>query len=130
MKSIRLLGLTTALVCAATLSCAFQGDYPAPSLGVVVDSQFTVLDVKAGSAAARAGIEVGDVLVSLDGTAWPTPDEWQAALSQIENGQEYIVVVQRGTLTVSLNMTARRPAAPLFPEAVTPTPIPAGQSYF
>ena len=47
---------------ATLLSCALQGDYPAPALGVLVDRNLTVVAVLPDGAGERAGVQVGDVL--------------------------------------------------------------------
>jgi membrane-associated protease RseP (regulator of RpoE activity) len=43
-----------------------HGLMPAPALGVVVDPDMKVIDIDPGSAAEKAGIQVGDVLLSVD----------------------------------------------------------------
>jgi membrane-associated protease RseP (regulator of RpoE activity) len=44
----------------------------APTLGIVVDSQMKVVDIDPGSIAEKAGIQIGDILESLDGVAFDT----------------------------------------------------------
>ena len=58
--------IVSALIFAAMLGCGLQGDYPAPALGVFVDGNLGVVEVLAGGAAEKAGVQVGDVLVSLN----------------------------------------------------------------
>jgi S1-C subfamily serine protease len=57
--------------------------------------------VTAGGAAAKAGIRVGDVIVSVDGTPTPTTAALSARLAGLKPGQKVAVVVkhQNGTKT-------------------------------
>jgi putative serine protease PepD len=57
--------------------------------------------VTAGGAAAKAGIRVGDVIVSVDGVPTPTSAALLAELAELKPGKRVAVVVrhQRGTKT-------------------------------
>lgn len=63
--------------------------------GVIVGS------VTAGGAAAKAGVTVGDVIVSVDGTPTPTTGALSSVLAELKPGQKVPVVVrhQSGTKT-------------------------------
>ncbi|MCC6192755.1 MAG: PDZ domain-containing protein [Anaerolineales bacterium] len=115
----------------STVSCASPtGSYPGPALGVVVDEQFTVLDVKSGSTAELAGVQAGDVLLTLDGTGYTSPAEWAIQVGNIEIGKTYTLEVQRGSSVISVTVTSARDSAGDFPPGATPTVIPTGQFYF
>jgi putative serine protease PepD len=63
--------------------------------------------VTVGGAAARAGMRVGDVITSVDGTATSTSAELSAVLADLKPGQRVLVVVghqngRRATLHVTL----------------------------
>ena len=70
-----------------------------------------VTGVEAGSAAAGAGIQAGDVITSVDGLAVTIPDDVGAAIATHQPGDDVKVTYQRGgqehTVTVSLS---ERPA--------------------
>ena len=70
-----------------------------------------VTGVEAGSAAAGAGIQAGDVITSVDGLAVTIPDDVGAAIATHQPGDDVEVTYQRGgqehTVTVSLS---ERPA--------------------
>lgn len=120
---ITVLALTVWLIGCTTTS---DGSYPAPSLGVVLDVHFTVIDIQKRSAAEKAGVQVGDVLLTLDGNSYATPDEWIDPLGAMEVGQKYQITVQRGSDTLALEVTAARQAPDIYSPGVTPTPIPSG----
>lgn len=105
------------------------GSYPAPALGVTTDENFQVLDIKKGSAAEEAGIQVGDVLLGLDGKSNLSPDEWIEIQGRMEVGQEYEVTVQRGDETITLTVIARRDPPADIPPGTTTTPNPPDQFY-
>ena len=54
------------------LPAASEASYAAPELGIVVDEKMQVVHVVIGSAAEKAGVQVGDLLQSLDGVALAT----------------------------------------------------------
>jgi len=65
-----------------------HGLYAAPELGVVVDENMKVVDVDLGSVAEKAGIQKGDVLVSLDGVSFVNDKNRIDALIQESPGEE------------------------------------------
>ena len=107
-----------------------SGSFPAPVLGVTVDKDFLVLDVKDDSAAEQAGIQKDDILLRLNGQSDLSPDEWQVNLGNMELGQEYEVTVQRGNEIITLEVISKRdPPAQIAP-GTTPTSIPTDLYYF
>ena len=112
------------------ISCtSSMGSYPAPSLGVVVDANFTVMDVQKDSSAEEAGVQIGDILLSLDGNTYPTPDSWIDPLGAMAEGQKYQVTLQRSNEILTLDVSAARQDPDLYSPGVTPTPIPIGLYY-
>lgn len=103
--------------------------FPAPVLGVVIDGDMRVLDIEAASAAATAGVQVGDQLATLDGIPLD---------SQIQSVKEYIgtaradqamrLVVRRGADTIELTVMPFSPHPPrdprLQPGQIVPTTTP------
>jgi S1-C subfamily serine protease len=120
----RVLGLVVALVSAATLSCALQGDYPAPALGVLVDRNLTVVAVLQDSAGEKTGVQVGDVLMTLNGSAFVSAEDWRNAVSLIETGRDYDLTVQRAGQTRTLRVTSLPHPPNNLPPGVTPTVVP------
>ncbi|MCB9136650.1 MAG: PDZ domain-containing protein [Anaerolineales bacterium] len=118
--------ILTTLVASCTYS---TGSYPASSLGVVVDANFMVMDVQKGSSAENAGIQIGDILLTLDGNTYPTPDSWIDPLGAMAEGQTYQVTLQRGNATLTLEVTAARQDPDLYSPGITPTPIQSGLYY-
>jgi S1-C subfamily serine protease len=112
-----------AIVTVAILACAPRGDHAAPALGVAVDSAFVVTYVQAGSAAHHAGIQVGDVLVALNGTTYTSLDDWRHEVSRMAIGQAYTLDVERGGVVATLTLQAARP--PTSQPGPTPTGVPA-----
>lgn len=55
-----------------------------------------VVRVDAGSAAARAGVAVGDVITMAAGTAMPSPVQVQRAFEALAAGQRLVIAVTRG----------------------------------
>src|SRR5687768_8362866 len=113
--------VASGLVMSAMLSCALQGDYPAPALGVVVDRTRTVVAVLPDGAGEKAGVQVGDVLEALNGTPLARIAEWRTEVSRIERGQEFDLTVQRAGQSVTLRGTSRLPPAANLAPGVTPT---------
>ncbi len=111
---------------AAMLSCAWQGDTPAPALGVLVDGNLGVVEVMVGGAAEQAGVQVGDVLVALNGTALPSVDDWRTAVSRIEVGLDYDLTVQRAGQSTTLRVTSLPHPPENRDPGVTPTVVPTG----
>ena len=130
IKTLLQIGVAVAVLIPGLSSCiALQGDYPAPALGITTDENFQVLDIKKGSAAEEAGIQVGDVLLCLNGKTNLPPDEWIEILGRMEVGQEYEVTVQRGGETIPITVIARRDPPADIPPGTTATPIPTDQFY-
>lgn len=61
---------------------------PAAYLGVGIDDSLGILQVTDGGPAAKAGIEVGDTLLSVDGEQTDSVDELQTAVADHEVGDE------------------------------------------
>lgn len=131
VKTLLQTGIAVAVLILLPLSgCkGAPGSYPAPALGVTIDGNFQVLDIKKGSAAEQAGIQIGDVLLSLNGKTDLPLGEWNEIHARMEVGQEYEVTVQRGDETITLTVIARRDPPAAIPPGTTPTPIPQGQFY-
>jgi S1-C subfamily serine protease len=118
-----------ALMLLGSLASCTSASYAAPSLGVVVDSNLTVLDVQKGSAAEKAGVLPNDVLLKLNGTTPASFTEWATEISNMEVGQTYTITVQRSSDIVELSVVSTRYPAESFPPGVTPTIIPTNQYY-
>jgi predicted metalloprotease with PDZ domain len=75
-----------------------QADLPARSVGIAIDSRGTVTAVTRGSSAERAGIRVGDVLLSVDGTdgAARLAGSGPALLTLARGGERYVARADRG----------------------------------
>ena len=126
----RLSLLLIAIILTGSLgSCTSLGSYPAPTLGVVVDANFTVVDVQKMSAAEESGVQVGDILMTLDGNSYATPDAWKVPLGAMAEGQRYQITLQRGNEIFTLDVTAARQDPDLYAPGVTPTPISSGLYY-
>lgn len=80
-----------------------QGDNHDNVLGVTVDERFGVVEVVPDSAAAQAGVQVGDTLVSLTWILSEVPAE----LSRLADGGSATVA----TNAVSITVTPMRPPA-------------------
>jgi S1-C subfamily serine protease len=127
VKSIRVAGFSIVLV--LLTSCTSPGSFAAPCLGVVVDSDLRVVDMAGGSVAEQAGVQVGDVLLALNGTTYTTWAEWHENLALIKVGQDYEVTIQRGSETSTLKLTGIcNPDTRLGPGG-TPTLIPTIEYY-
>ena len=76
----------------------------------------TVGDVVAGGPAAKAGLQRGDVIVSIGGSTVSSPDDVAGAVNARTPGDKVAVVVERGgdrrTLTVTLGAQPRRVGTP------------------
>ena len=76
----------------------------------------TVGDVVAGGPAAKAGLERGDVIVSIGGARVSGPDDVAAAVNARKPGDKVAVLVERGgdrrTLNVTLGAQPRRVGTP------------------
>lgn len=105
--------------------------FPAPVLGVTVDASMHVLDVEAGSPAARAGIQRGDILETLENIGL-TATDGKAQVKQLirnaKNGQKLRLTLQRAgkKATLEITLTPR----PIHPAQPTPTPVTVPNDYF
>jgi S1-C subfamily serine protease len=73
--------------------------------GLSVDHGAYVEDVTNGSGADEAGIQVGDVIVEIDGTAIDSSGDVQAAVRSNQPGDTVAVVIVRGGDTVTVDAT-------------------------
>ena len=92
-------------------------------LGGGKDEGVLVSKVLSGTPAARAGLVVGDLIVTVDGESVASVDELRAALGDKE-GQTFPVVVVREHRRVSLEVTITEPEGlrPTGPQACFPGP--------
>lgn len=81
------------------------------SYGVVADTGAFVLAVTTGSAAEVAGLEVGDVIVEMDGRPVSNPTEVGEIVTEHEPGDVIDIVVERGGERRSLTATLSTRAA-------------------
>jgi S1-C subfamily serine protease len=93
---------------------AFLGVAPRPltpeiasQLGINADEGILIFDVPAGSAAANAGVQPGDVLLEIDGTPVASVEDLYAALREKKPGDQVTLKVLRAgqetTLTATLD---------------------------
>jgi S1-C subfamily serine protease len=73
--------------------------------GLSVDHGAYVEDVTSGSGADEAGIQVGDVIVEIDGAEIASSGDVQAAVRSNEPGDTVAVVIVRGGDTISVDAT-------------------------
>ena len=111
----------------------------APVLGIVVNRQGQVIAVEANSAAAQAGIMVGDTIATVEGQPFAATlaASTQANLmdvplvqtvrSQIAQGKRMQVTLVRGGQQQTLDVQPAGRAGQ--PGQATPTPVPADQLY-
>ena len=107
--------------------------YAAPELGIVVDEKMQVVNVESNSAAEEAGVQVGDLLQSLDGVAFATDmhkvkevvgysrtiDEAKGQYAPADKSLQLLLVRKGETMTLSII-----PAGPGGrPDGPTPTPV-------
>lgn len=97
-------------------------------LGVVVDENNQVLEVESGNAAANAGVQVGDLLESLDDVAFKDKAKVKNKVHEHKEGQVFKLKLKRHDKTMTLDITPA-PPAPRF-NAPTATPVWAPQDYF
>jgi S1-C subfamily serine protease len=82
-----------------------NGTTPRPTPPAGVDHGALVGDVSAGSAAAQAGVQAGDVIISFDGFDIYNPDELLQRLVVHKPGDQVNASVVRGGQTVNLTIT-------------------------
>lgn len=118
--------LVTAMTVASEDELAFTRPAPrgaqadGPRLGVRVGeatSGVGIADVAEGSAAAQAGIQQGDILVSLDGKALNGIDDLRAALGDVDTANPVPAIILRGNryLNVDVDFSAQSPTTPTTP---------------
>mgnify|MGYP003323223781 FL=1 len=61
-----------------------------------VEKGIRVTTVQEGSAAAQAGLQVGDILRELDGEAVGNTEELVAVLRKLQPGKDYPLTISRG----------------------------------
>lgn len=87
-----------------------------PSLGLSTRSgeggRCVVIDVEARSVAARAGVQVGDILVAMDGTAVPDRETLNRLVAARRWGDTATLVVERGGAPRTLTLLFRRTLEP------------------
>ena len=107
--------------------------YAAPELGIVVDEKMQVVNVESNSAADEAGVQVGDLLQSLDGVAFATDmhkvkevvgysrtiDEAKGQYAPADKSLQLLLIRKGETMT--LPIIARRTERPA--DGPTPTGV-------
>ena len=111
------------------------GLHPAPVLGLVVAPNLVVAAVEPGSGAAQAGIQPGDRLLALDGTALTSTAQGQQAAQAAILAGDHAVQVQLRRDGQERTIAVPPGPPPTFgtfqaPAAVTPTPLPPGFGYY
>ena len=105
--------------------------FPEPVLGVTVDQDMQVLDVEANSPAARAGVQPGDILETLDDVDLQALDgkaKGKQLIGNAEFGQHLRLRVQRNGQRAELDVvSAPRPGHANQP---TPTPVHSPNYYY
>jgi putative serine protease PepD len=79
---------------------ALLGVTPATATGGV-----KVASVENGSGADSAGLKVGDVITSVDGTAVTSPEQLRAIISQDKPGDTITIEIRRGSETKTVKAT-------------------------
>jgi S1-C subfamily serine protease len=96
----------------------YLGIQPAPltpqvveQLDVATDEGVLILEVVPGGPAAQGGLQSGDVIAAVDGTAVPTVEDFLARLRQVEPGTRVTLAVVRGNQRQDVVVTVQdRPA--------------------
>ena len=108
---------------------AVLASYPAAVLGVVVDEKLKVLQVEPDNAAAKAGVQVGDVLDSVDGISLgKDKDKAKDKIHEPKAGKKLKLKLKRADKDLDLDVSPAPPAP--HPGGPTPTPVFAPQDYF
>jgi photosystem II stability/assembly factor-like uncharacterized protein len=76
------------------------------------DENWTVAGVRNGSPAAQAGIQNGDLLVSIGGTGGWESESLKSYLQQIQAGDRIQWIVKRGDRELNINLTVPRSPGP------------------
>jgi uncharacterized iron-regulated protein len=79
-----------------------------PMLGTTTMGGQGVVDVQADSPAAKAGVKVGDTMVSLDGVALADKETFNRVMATKQWGDSAPLVVKRGSDNVTLKVVFRR----------------------
>jgi len=113
----------------ATAPASARREAPRGVLGVSVvekDGGVFVEELPAPSAAAAAGVRVGDRIRRLEGNAVTGLDELTSMLSRSRAGERIALSIERGGRTVELRVTLFAPPGESAPPAGTGSPAPAG----
>ncbi|HJS42144.1 MAG TPA: PDZ domain-containing protein [Gemmatimonadales bacterium] len=97
------------------------------STGATASGALRVQQVTPGSAAAGAGVEPGDVLLSIGDVRVSPEQDWGGAFRtryRGKAGEPLVITVQRGGRTVSLNTTVRERANSRLTLSRAPNPTP------
>ena len=139
-QRIIILLVSMALVFAMLAGCnqrtvAGGGSYPAEAsgggdeFGVVVDKDMKVLDIEPGSAAEKAGMQVGDVLDTVEGVSiGKDKDKVKGIIREPKKDKKLKLKLKRADKDMVIDISPAPPAA--RPNAATPTPVFAPQDYF
>lgn len=102
---------------------------PADVIGVIVDENIKVLEVESRSAAELAGVQVGDVLDSLEGISFKDREKVKAKIHEPMDGKRFKLKLRRNDENIEVDIS---PAPPAFVPAGnnTPTPVLPPQDYF
>lgn len=77
-------------------------------LGLQTDRGVVILDVEPGSPAAEAGLQQGDVILSIDGTEITNAESLRAAIFERSIGDTLAFTIQRGADQMQVEVTAGR----------------------
>jgi uncharacterized iron-regulated protein len=104
---------TQASYASFTWGIADEADTAFPTMGTSTavgegDASRRVIIVADGSAAAKAGVKVGDILQALDGVALTDRETFNRVMATKRWGDSVTLVVKRGTETVTLTVVFRR----------------------
>ncbi len=108
--------------------------YAADGLGVVVDENVKVLHVEVGNSAERAGLQVGDILETLDGVSIAKDRELVKEMlranshGQLQPEKRFKLLLRRGDQELEIEVNP----GPMLPEPgeVGATPVWPPQDYF
>ncbi len=128
----------TLLSLTATSYTVLQGSRPAPEFGITVNGDLRVIDIVRGEGADKAGVQLGDVLKALNGTALTSTDQARPIITAITlaaatNPQAAALTVTRKGRDITLQIVATPPldrgGSPGKP-LLTATPIFAPNDYY
>ena len=112
-------------------------DRPAPRLGVVIDQNLTVLAVDASSAAERAGVQAGDVLLQIGDVPFVgNREQVKALIADARPNQALRLRLLRGGQPIDLRVELAPMPPPIYPTInpsgpppPTSTPVPPTDDY-